>query len=106
MLVVTATSDRARAEEPDTDGAVILLAGGFAGLLDRINSTGIREQSRQAALSDSVIVLQSIAVTWGVTNLDPLRGRETTPRLGGLCASSRGGRQRIPDRDFLRDPRS
>ena len=173
MLLVTATSDRARADEPDTDaaapavvptdpqraspvvpsvavpppakttfavdpvadGAVILLAGGFAGLLDLINSTGevrpqqiardfdtssllgidrgaisqtpssdarmlsnvglftaigfaaldpalsgIREQSLQAALSDAVIYLQSIAVTWGVTNLAKIAVRRPRPQ--------------------------
>ena len=175
MLVVTATSDRARADELDTDaaapavvpandpqrassvvpslavppppptttfavdpvadGAVILLAGGFAGLLDLINSTGevrpqqiardfdtssllgidrgaisqtpssdarmlsnvglftaigfaaldpalsgIREQSLQAALSDAVIYLQSIAVTWGVTNLAKIAVRRPRPQ--------------------------
>lgn len=130
--------------DPVADGAVILLAGGFAGLLAMINSTGevrpqqiakdfdrnsllgidrgaisqipsptarmlsnvglftaigfavldpalsgIREQSVQAALADSVIYLQSIAVTWGVTNLAKIAVRRPRPQAYIDAAANR-----------------
>lgn len=123
------------AVDPVADGAVIALAGGFAGLLDLINSTGelrpqqiardfdrshllgidrgaisqnvdpnarmfsniglfaaigyaaldpvlsgLREQSVQTGLTDAVLYLEAVTVTWGLTNLTKIAVRRPRPQ--------------------------
>lgn len=56
----------------------LLMGAGF-GLVDPV-LTGIRESNVQSALVDGIIYAESLAITWGVTNLTKLAVRRPRPR--------------------------